>query len=75
MSLQAQPIFPILELTVQVVRAAFRKGNIYMQMRDLLGTFFTIVILTNAPYQTGSPTSPRPPRISHHQYQKLVTQR
>jgi transposase len=41
MSLQAQPIPPIPELTIRIARAAFRKGNVYMQMRDLLGTFFT----------------------------------
>jgi transposase len=41
MSLQAQPIPPIPELTARIARAAFRKGNVYMQMRDLLGTFFT----------------------------------
>lgn len=41
MSLQAQPIPPIPKMTAQVARAAFRKGNVYMQMRDLLGTFFT----------------------------------
>jgi hypothetical protein len=33
--------FPIYLMTVKVARAAFRKGNVYMQMRDLLGTFFT----------------------------------
>ena len=41
MSLQAQPIPPIPELTARIARRAFRKGNVYMQMRDLLGTFFT----------------------------------
>jgi transposase len=41
MSLQAQPIPPIPALTIKIARAAFRKGNVYMQMRDLLGTFFT----------------------------------
>ena len=41
MSLRAQPIPAIPELTAQVARAAFRKGNVYMQMRDTLGTFFT----------------------------------
>jgi hypothetical protein len=41
MSLQAQPIPPIPELTAKVAHRAFRKGNVYMQMRDLLGTFFT----------------------------------
>ena len=41
MSLQIRPIPPIPELTAQVARAAFRKGNTYMQMRDVLGAFFT----------------------------------
>ncbi len=41
MSLQAQPIPPIPELTAKIARRAFRKGNVYMQMRDVLGTFFT----------------------------------
>jgi len=41
MSLQTRPIPPIPHLTAKVARAAFRKGNVYMQMRDLLGTFFT----------------------------------
>jgi hypothetical protein len=40
MSLQAQPIPSIPDLTAKVARRAFRKGNVYMQMRDLLGTFF-----------------------------------
>lgn len=41
MSLQAQPIPPVPELTAKIARRAFRKGNIYMQMPDVLGTFFT----------------------------------
>jgi transposase len=41
MSLQTRPIPPIPELTARVARRAFRKGNVYMQMRDVLGTFFT----------------------------------
>jgi transposase len=41
MSLQTRPIPPILDLTVKIARRAFRKGNVYMQMRDVLGTFFT----------------------------------
>ena len=40
-SLQTRPIPPIPELTAKVARRAFRKGNPYMQMRDVLGTFFT----------------------------------
>jgi transposase len=41
LSLQTHPIPPIPDLTARVARAAFRKGNVYMQMRDVLGTFFT----------------------------------
>lgn len=41
MSLQGQPIARIPEATAKIARRAFRKGNIYMKMRDLLGTFFT----------------------------------
>jgi transposase len=41
MSLQAQPIPLVPELTAQVARTAFRKGNVYMQMRDTLGALFT----------------------------------
>jgi len=41
MSLQAQPIPRIPETTAKIARRAFRKGTVYMQMRDLLGTFFS----------------------------------
>ena len=41
MSLQPQAISSIPDLTATVARRAFRKGNLYMQMRDVLGTFFT----------------------------------
>lgn len=41
MSLQSRPIPPIPDLTAKVARRAFRKGNVYMQMRDALGAFFT----------------------------------
>lgn len=37
MSLQTRPIPPIPDLTAKVARRAFRKGNAYMQMRDVLG--------------------------------------
>lgn len=40
MSLQVRSIPPIPELTAAVAHRAFRKGNTYMQMRDVLGTFF-----------------------------------
>jgi len=41
MSLQAKPILRVPETTARIARRAFRKGNVYMQMRDVLGTFFT----------------------------------
>ena len=41
MSLQPQPIMEVPDATARVARAAFPKGNIYMRMRDRLGTFFT----------------------------------
>lgn len=40
MSLQAEPIFDVPELTAQVALAAFPKGNIYLQLRDELGTIY-----------------------------------
>src|SRR5258708_35853228 len=40
MSLQVQRIAPVPEMTVKIARRAFRKGNVYMQMRDVMGTFF-----------------------------------
>ena len=41
MSLQPRPIPSIPEQSQKVAQRAFRKGNVYMQMRDELGTFFT----------------------------------
>ena len=41
MSLQPDNDTTIPELTVQIARAAFPKGNVYMKMRDELGTLFT----------------------------------
>jgi transposase len=41
MSLKSQPIPPVPEETVRIARAAFPKGNIYMQMRDELGSVYT----------------------------------
>ena len=40
MSLQPQPIPSVPEQTEKIARGAFRRGNIYMKMRDELGTFF-----------------------------------
>lgn len=40
MSLQPEVIGPVPEETVRVARAAFPKGNVYMQMRDVLGAIY-----------------------------------
>ena len=41
MSLKPTPIPPVPEETAQVARAAFPHGNLYLQMRDELGTLYT----------------------------------
>ena len=40
MSLQPQAIKEIPEMTVKVARAVFPQGNVYMTLRDELGTIF-----------------------------------
>ena len=40
MSLHPQPIPPVPEETERVARAAFPKGNIYLQIRDTLGSIY-----------------------------------
>ena len=40
MSLKPQPVEPIPQQTQLVAKAAFPKGNLYIQMRDELGTIF-----------------------------------
>ena len=39
-SMHPQPIAPILEDTTRVARAAFPKGNVYIEMRNVLGTIY-----------------------------------
>jgi len=41
MSLQPMPIAPVPEETVRIARAAFPKGNLYLTIRDELGTIYT----------------------------------
>jgi len=40
MSLHPEPIGPVPDETARVCRAAFPKGNTYLQMRDVLGTIY-----------------------------------
>jgi len=41
MSLKSLPIPPVPEETARVARAAFPRGNVLMQLRDMLGTLYT----------------------------------
>ena len=40
MSMQPQPIPPVPEDTAAVAQAAFPKGNLYLQIRDTLGSIY-----------------------------------
>jgi len=40
MSLHPQPLVPVPEETARVARAAYPKGNLYMRIRDELGTIY-----------------------------------
>src|SRR5215204_6263752 len=40
MSMQPQPIGPVPQDTARVARAAFPKGNVYMEMRNVLGSIY-----------------------------------
>src|SRR5579871_2873533 len=41
MSLNARAICPVPKETARIARAAYPKGNMYMQMRDVLGSIYT----------------------------------
>lgn len=55
MSLHPQSIDPIPEQTARIARAAFPKGNLYMQMRDTFGTFFTDALFADLFPTRGQP--------------------
>src|SRR5262245_62066357 len=55
MSLRASPGSPIPEDTVRVARAAFPKGNRYMQMHDTLGPIYNNGQFAGLFSQTGQP--------------------
>jgi transposase len=55
MSLQAPLFYIIPEQTIQVARAAFPKGNPYMQMRDALGPIYTNPDFAKLFPKTGQP--------------------
>lgn len=55
MSLQPHEIEPVPQDTLRVVRAAFPKGNLYIRMRDELGTFYCDHHFANLFPKTGQP--------------------
>jgi len=55
MSLRSRGIEPVPEETAEVARAAFPKGNPYMQMRDELGSIYTDDLFTDLYSENGQP--------------------
>jgi len=55
MSLKSQAICPVPQETARVARAAYPKGNLYMQMRDVLGSIYTDEDFTNVFPREGQP--------------------
>lgn len=58
MSLHAQPIAPIPEETVRVAQAAFPRGNVYMRLRDTLGTIYNDQAFAALFPRVGQPAEP-----------------
>jgi transposase len=63
MSLPRQSIAPVPEETVEVARAAFPKGNEYLQMRDEFGSLYTDDMFTDLYPKDGQPAV-RPWRLA-----------
>lgn len=55
MSLKPQGISPVPEETVRIARAAYPKGNVYMHMRDELGTIYDDGLFANLFPTNGQP--------------------
>ena len=55
MSLQRSSIPPIPPETVLVAKAAFPSGNVYMQMRDELGTIYDDELFASVYAEVGQP--------------------
>jgi len=56
MSLHPTPISPVPEETARVARAAFPKGNRYLEIRDVLGTIYTDELFADLYPRRGQPT-------------------
>src|SRR4028118_1508693 len=58
MSLKPLPIAPVPEMTALIARAAFRKGNLYMRLRDELGTLYSDADFADLYPNRGQPRLP-----------------
>jgi transposase len=56
MSLKPQAVCPVPQETARVARAAYPKGNMYMQMRDVLGSIYTDEDFADLFPKEGQPT-------------------
>src|SRR5436190_24225824 len=59
MTLQSQNEFAIPEETARVARSAYPKGNLYMKMRDALGTIYQDKSFAHVFPQNGRPVEAR----------------
>ncbi len=57
MTLHPQPILPVPDDTAKVARAAFPKGNRYLQLRDELGTPYDDALFSELYPQDGQPAA------------------
>lgn len=55
MSLKTKAIGPIPQETIRVANAAFKKGNLYMKMRDTFGSVYTDALFADLFSKEGSP--------------------
>jgi transposase len=69
MTLQPQPIQPVSASTVAVAKAAFPHGNLYLQLRDHLGTIYDDTLFANLYPRNGQPAmSPWRLVVGHHSF-------
>ncbi len=57
MTLQPKPILPVPEATANVARAAFPNGNVYLQLRDELGTIYDDTLFASVYPRDGQPAA------------------
>ncbi len=55
MSLRPDPIGPVPEATIRVAKAVFRKGNVCLRLREVLGTIYEDELFADLFSPTGQP--------------------